>query len=1023
MARFRILGPLEVDAVDGRPVLLGAAKPRLLLGVLLLHANRPVGVPTLVDALWSGRPPRTAAGALRTHVSTLRTSLRLTGLRARPPGYQLDVPADDLDMLLFDRLAERGRRAAAGGELSHAADLWEQALGLWRGRPLDGLDVTAVESTLADLTERRFMLLEQWARARLTLGEHTEVIPALAAATAEQPLRERLPELMMLALYRSGRQADALETFRRLRRRLVTELGVEPGPPLQRLQRQILSAHPALDPPPPDDLPPAVAGTAPALRQPSHAPRQPSQAPRQPPPAPRPLPPASRQPTPAPRETPPAPRQLPPDIAAFTGRHREVAAAHARLSAGSPLRPPPVVAISGAGGVGKSALAVHLGHRLAHRFPAGQLYVDLRGATAGLRPLPPLEVLGRFLRALNVRDTDLTTVDEASTAFRAATAERHLLLVLDNALDAGQVRPLLPAGPHTAVLVTGRRVLATLDGAEHLRLDVLAPAEAVRLLSRLAGADRVAADPAAAARVSVACGFLPLALRIAGARLAARPSWPMRELADRLSDARRRLDELRIAELGVRSSFQIGYELLRDSPDPGDRDAALAFPVLAGADAAELGLPAVAALLDLPEPDAEPLLDRLVDAQLLASPAVGRYRLHDLLRLFGRSLAGSPDPAPLCRLLRWYAATTWQAFRLLRPTDPRPASAGEWASGGTEFPDVDAALAWLEMERPHLLAAVHQVARTPELPGAAAVSLARALFAFFHVRGYLNEWVEVNLTARTVARRSGDLVAEAHVCRDLGAAFEVRGEYGAALDCLRDALNRYAAAGDRDGEAACLNGLGAVYDSLGRLDEAAECLERSIEISEALGDRHSVGISLNNLGEVYRRRREYDRAAGSLRTALAIFRGTGNLRSQAAALNNLGEVFDCRGAYPEALSCYERSYALFRQLGVSLGQATVLAATGRVLRLLGRHADALDRLAEALAVAERVDERRSVAASLRELGITRYELGDPEAARAYWQRALALFEALGVPDADEVRTLLAAPPAGDRDSDGQGQPR
>ncbi|WP_422768625.1 AfsR/SARP family transcriptional regulator [Plantactinospora sp. WMMC1484] len=1005
MARFRILGPLEVDAVDGRPVLLGAAKPRVLLGVLLLYANRPVGVPTLVEALWSGRPPRTAAGALRTHVSTLRTSLRLTGLRARSPGYQLDVPDNDLDMLLFDRLAAQGRRAAAGGELSRAADLWEQALGLWRGRPLDGLDVTAVESTLADLTERRFMLLEQWARARLTLGEHTEVLPALAAATAEQPLRERLYELMMLALYRSGRQADALEAFRRLRRRLVTELGVEPGPPLQRLQRQILSAHPALDPPAPDDVPAVTAGTV-------RTPRRPPEAPRQPPPRPRKMPPARR-------EMPPAPRQLPPDVAAFTGRHREIAAAHSRLSAGSPLRPPPVLAISGAGGVGKSALAVHLGHRLAHRFPAGQFYVDLRGATAGLRPLPPLEVLGRFLRALNVRDTDLTTVDEASTAFRAATAERRLLLVLDNALDASQVRPLLPAGPHTAVLVTSRRVLATLDGADHLRLDVLAPAEAIRLLSRLAGPERVAADPAAAARVTLACGFLPLALRIAGARLAARPSWPMRELADRLSDARRRLDELRIAELGVRSSFQIGYELLRDSPDPGDRDAALAFPVLAGADAAELSLPAVAALLDLPEPDAEPLLDRLVDAQLLANPAVGRYRLHDLLRLFGRSLAGSPDPAPLCRLLRWYAATTWQAFRLLRPADPRPASAGEWASGGTEFPDVEAALAWLETERPNLLAAVHQVARTPELPGAAAVSLARALFAFFHVRGYLNEWVEVNLTARTVARRCGDLVAEAHVCRDLGAAFEVRGEYGAALDCLRDALNRYATAGDRDGESACLNGLGAVYDSLGRLDEAAECLERSIEISEALGDRHSVGISLNNLGEVCRRRREYDRAAESLHTALAIFRGTGNLRSQAAALNNLGEVFDCRGAYPEALSCYEQSYALFRQLGVSLGQATVLAATGRVLRLLGRHAEALDRLAEALAVAERVDERRSAATSLRELGITRHELGDPEAARACWQRALALFEALGVPDADEVRTLLAAP-AGDGTSHGPG---
>ncbi|MDW5326173.1 AfsR/SARP family transcriptional regulator [Plantactinospora sp. KLBMP9567] len=964
MARFRILGPLEIDAVDGRPVPLSAAKPRTLLGVLLLHANRPVGVPTLVDVLWSGTPPRTAAGALRTHLSTLRTSLRLAGLKARPPGYQLDVSADDLDMLLFDRLAEQGRRAAAGGDLSRAADLWERALRLWRGPVLDGVDLAAVESTLADLAERRLMLLERWARARLALNQHTEVLPALAAATAEQPLREQLHELVMLAFYRAGRQADALETFRRLRGRLATELGVEPGPPLQRLQRQILSAHPGLDPPRPGDGL-AVPGAA------------------------------------------PVPRQLPPDIAAFTGRHREVAAAHSRLSGGSPLRPPPVVAISGAGGVGKSALAVHLAHRLAHWFPDGQLYVDLRGATAGLRPLPPLEVLGRFLRALGVRDTDMTTVDEASGTFRAATADRRVLVVLDNAHDADQTRPLLPAGRHTAALITSRRVLSTLDGVAHLRLDVLPPAETIQLLGRLAGADRVAADPSAAARIARACGQLPLALRIAGARLAARPSWPLRELADRLSDVRRRLDELRIAELGVRSSFQIGYELLRDSPDVGDRDASRAFPVLASADAADLSLPAVAALLDLAEPDAEPILDRLVDAQLLASPAVGRYRLHDLLRLFGRSLVDPPDPVPLGRLLRWYSATAWQTFRLLRPADSRPATAGEWASGGRGFPDVGAALDWLEAERPNLLAAVHQVAETPELPGAAATSLARALFAFFHVRGYLNEWVEVNLTARVVAHRASDLVAEAHICRDLGAAFEVRGDYRAALDCLRDGLNRYVAAGDRAGEAACLNGLGTVYDSLGRLDEAAACLERSLAVSEELGDRHSAGISLNNLGEVYRGRGEYARAAEGLRAALAIFRDTGNIRSQAAVLNNLGEVFDCQGAYPDALACYERSYALFRQLGVSVGQATVLAALGRVQRLLGRHADALDRLADALAIADRLDERRSAAISLRELGTTRHELGDPEAARACWQQALALFEALGVPDADEVRTLLA----------------
>ncbi|MDQ7904245.1 BTAD domain-containing putative transcriptional regulator [Phytohabitans sp. ZYX-F-186] len=966
MVTFRILGPLEVEGAEGRTVPLTATKPRTLLALLLLHANRPVGVSTLTDALWPLKPPRTAAGALRTHVSSLRTSLGLTGLTARPPGYQLQVDPYDLDVLLFDRLAGEGHRAAARGDLAGAADRWERALGLWRGRPLDGLELgAAAESTLADIAERRLTLLEHWAQARLTLGEHAGTLPALAAAAAEQPLRERLHELAMLALYRSGRQAEALETFRQLRRRLVADLGVEPGQALQRLQRQILSADPALDPP---GEPGAV------------------------------------------RAGPPAPRQLPPDIAAFTGRHREVTTARARLAI-SPLRPAPLVAISGPGGVGKSALAVYLAHRLAHRFPDGQLYVDLQGATAGLRPLPPLEVLGRFLRALGARDSDITTVDEASAAFRAVAAGRRLLVLLDNAQDAEQVRPLLPAGPHTAVLLTSRPILSTLDNAAHLHLDVLSPVDAMLLLSRLAGADRVAADPGGAQRVATWCGCLPLALRIAGARLAARPSWPVRELAERLSDTRRRLDELSIGELGVRSSFQVSYELLHDGAEADDRAAARAFPLIALPDAADLSVPAAAALLDLPPAAAERILDRLVDSQLLACPAPGRFRLHDLLRLFGRSLATS-DTGALVRLLRWYSATAWQAYRRLRPADGRPATAGEWAEGGTSFSDVDGALDWLESERANLLAAVHQVAETPALPAAAATSLARALFAFFHVRGYLNDWVEVNEVARAVARRAGDPIAEAHANRDLGAAFEVRGEYQKALGCLREALDRYAAAGDRAGEAACLNGLGTVYDSLGRLAEAAEALERSLAIVRGQGDRHAQAISLNNLGDVYCGLGSYDRAAASLREALAIFRDNGNRRSQAAALNNLAQVHEREGRYPEAQACYEESYAMFVDLGVSIGQATVLAQLGRVHRLRGRHGEALERLGTALELAEKIDERRSAAVCLRELGTTHAELGDPAAARAAWVRALAVFEALGVREADEVRADLATAGAG-----------
>jgi tetratricopeptide (TPR) repeat protein len=717
----------------------------------------------------------------------------------------------------------------------------------------------------------------------------------------------------------------------------VTELGIEPGQPLQRLHRDILS------------------GAAAA-----------------------------------------APRQLPRDVAEFVGRRSELEAARAGL---------PLVAVAGPGGVGKSAFAVRLAHQLAAGYPDGQLYVDLQGSAAGLRPLEPLDVLGRFLRALGERHSDLATVAEASAAFRAATATRRLLVVLDNARDLAQVRPLLPGGPYTATLVTSRRVLSSLDGAAHLTLGVLPRADAVLLLGRLAGARRVAAEAAAAGRVADWCGRLPLALRIAGGRLAARPSWTMQTLASRLADARRRLDELYLAELDIRSSIEVSHAQLAGSADPDDRAAARGLALLGQPDGEELGLPAAAALLDLDVVDADRVLERLVDGQLLESPAPGRYRLHDLVRLYARSLPSTVEDA-VPRLLRWYTATCWQAFRLLRPSDGRVATAGSWASGGAAFDDVTLALDWLETERPNLVAAVHQVAATPQLPDAAATQLARALFAFFHVRGYLNDWIDVNRASRAVASRAGDRTAQAHACRDLGAAYELRGEYQQALDCLHDGLDGYATAGDLAGQAACLNSIGLVHDSLGQLDEAASCLERSLAISRELADRHSQGISLNNLGEVYCRLGAYRRALGCLDEALAIFRSTGNRASQAAAQANLGDVYEHQGGYDEALVHYGQSLAAFRDLGAPVGQATVLTALGRVHRHEGRYPEALECLREGLAIAERVDERRSTAICLRELGAVHDATGASPAAREYRRQALAMFEELGVPEADEVRSLL-----------------
>ena len=653
--RYRVLGPLELRDGDGRLVRLHAPKRRTLLGLLLLYANQPVGTDRLAEALWGPRPPASAAGVLRTYLSWLRRGLGLTGrdgmgqVVAEPGGYRLVVPAGQLDLLVFDRLAAEGEQALAAGDLELAAARLEEAAGLWRGRAFEdvGLDGAAA-AELAQLEERRLRAAEGWVEARLALGQHERVLERLAALVVQEPLRERLWAGWMLALYRSGRQAEALAAFGELRGRLVQELGIDPSPPLQELHRQLLSADPALDAP------------------------------------------AAAPPGPAPVEV-VVPRQLPADVATFTGREGELARLIGALEAED--RPAPVVcALQGAGGIGKSALAVHAAHRLAGRFPDGQLYVDLHGATDGLSPLAPLEVLGRFLRGLGMEPAAVPTdVEEASAAFRSRVAGRRLLVVLDNARDAAQVRPLLPATPGCAVLVTSRRLLASLDGASHLHLDILPAVDAVELLGRLAGRERVAGEPGPAAEVARWCGWLPLALRISGARLAARPGWPVRALAERLADEQRRLDELDLPDVGVRASFAVSHHELVASTDPLDRAAAGAFGLLGVLDGADVGVPVVARLLDQPADESERVLERLVDAQLLETPSPGRYRLHDLLRLYAREQRSrgirnptGPRPSPARSACTWRppgrrwsccgrATTGW--------TTPRTAGAREgWGS-------------------------------------------------------------------------------------------------------------------------------------------------------------------------------------------------------------------------------------------------------------------------------------------------------------------------------------------------------
>ncbi|MDQ7909733.1 BTAD domain-containing putative transcriptional regulator [Phytohabitans sp. ZYX-F-186] len=971
---FGVLGPLRVR--DGEHVL--AFRPprvRALLGVLLINAGGLVGVDTLVDELWPADPPPDARGLVHGYVSRLRRALRggpsgaaaAARLVTRKPGYLLVVADGELDLHRFDELLAQARAARLAGDLGRAVDEYRRALGLWRGDPFADAPPTPVISGAAlRLAELRLQSQEELYDAVLDAGDSAAIVAELTGLAATHPVRERLVGQLMLALHRSGRTADALDLYQRTRTRLREELGVDPGPALREVELAVLRGT--------DPAPPAPA-------------------------------PATR----------PVPQQLPADIPSFTGRAAEVGALHALLRAPEPAGPVVVSAIQGTGGVGKSALAVHVAHQLAGEFPGGQLYADLLGSTAGLTAADSLEVLGRFLRALGVPGAEVPSqLAEAAARFRTEAAGRRLLVLLDNAADEAQVRPLLPGTPGCAVVVTSRRPLAALSGATPLPLDVLGPAEAVELLARLAGRARVAADPEAAALVARRCGYLPLALRIAGARLAARPAWSMAVLAERLAGENHRLDELEVADIGVRASFAVSYQELETSADPADRAAAGAFARLGWWICPDFSVPVAAALLG--DGAVEPLLERLVDARLLESPAPGRYRLHDLMRLYAAELAATLRPADqieaVTRATRFYTATAWRSLSLIRPGDSRLRLAGErWTEGGAPLADRASAVAWMAAERENVLAVVAHAAATPAI-GAAASQLAHALFGFFLVRGLWRDLVRVNETAVAAASERGEVASHAQAHVDLAGAAEMRGAYTTALRHLEQALALQRSLGDRRGEGASLTNLIGVNVRMHRLTEALECGERALVINREVGERNAEAIALSNLGLVYKELDRLDEAADAYRLSVQIGRSLGNDNATGNGLSNLSTIHRMTGRYAEAMECARESLAIRREMGDWRAEGDSLVNIGAIHHELGRYDEAGECFARGLAVLRELGAGYLEAEALRRYGTTLHAQGRPADARDRWQAALEMYERLGSPLADEVRALLAGTPAG-----------
>ncbi|MFI5062629.1 MAG: BTAD domain-containing putative transcriptional regulator [Streptosporangiales bacterium] len=999
-----MLGPLEVQ-VDGEWSGIGAAKWRTVLAVLLVNAPQLVSTPQLIEEVWPSNPPATATNLVSVYVHRLRKQLGdgQQLLVTRSPGYQLLAAPEDIDAQRFAALVAEGRAALAGQDALRAAELLGEAGSLWQGtRALADVPSSSplVSAEASRLEECRVEALELRIQADLGCGRHAQVVPELHRLLTDYPLREKLWGLLMQALCTSGRQAEALEAYAKARQLIADELGVDPGAELRLLHERILRADAGTSPPPfltdgaagsrRDGAPAAALGTPAPAGQPDRArhdrrdgddrrngpggrPSGDSRA------AAAALPrPADTGPGHPSRAALPLLAQLPADIPDFTGRADHLDNLRDLLS--GPRRPDSpgavvVAAVIGAGGLGKTTLAVHAAHLLRAHYPDGQLYANLQGASQ--HPATPGDVLARFLRDLGMEPGRIPVdPEERAAAYRSRLTERKVLIVLDDARDAAHVRPLLPGSSSCAVLVTTRNRMPDLAGSRLVDLDVLEPTEAGDMFAGIIGRARADAEPEATREVLTACAGLPLAIRIAGARLAARSSWTVRNLARRLSDERRRLDELTTGDLAVRACFEVSFASLTGWAGPDGVEPAHAFRLLGLWQGPSIGLPAAAALIGQPEDAVADALEVLVDAQLLQSPAPDRYRYHDLLKTYAadRALAEEQQQArdrAVRRVLCWYLCSVVAAARVLSPHREQVSVASlEPGCDPAAFSSVAEALDWCELERMNLVAATQQAAAQGlddiawELPVAA--------LSFFNRRTYWDEWMVTHQIALDSARRTGDQHGEAWVLNNLGmACFEAGRRIPEGLTYFQQALDIRRKIGDRQGEAQAANNVAYASLLLSRLDEALDWLRLALDLQREVGHRFGEGIALNNLGEAYIELGRPDVAVEWLAQALAVYREIGATPPEADTLSNLGKAHAALGQLNLALGYLREAEETHHAVGDRHGEAMDLKQLGEVHCRDGRLQEAREAWAQSLAIFETLgneEQRREVSMLVRALG-------------------------------------------------------
>ncbi|GHJ37053.1 BTAD domain-containing putative transcriptional regulator [Streptomyces sp. TS71-3] len=953
--RFLVLGPLE--AWEGeRRIHLGGVVNERVLAVLLLEAGRVVPIFRLVQAVWSETPPVTASHQIRKAVAELRRRIPDGSdlINTEPSGYRMTLQEWQLDLSLFTAREESARQALAVGARAEAAEQLDEALTLWRGPVLPDTGSATIDAAAAVLEERRLTATETLFDLRLSRGEAAGIIGELRGVVAAHPYRESVRRQLLLALYRAGRQAEAIDEYANARKLLSDELGIDPGPELSALYESILRKSPELTLS--QELDEAAGRRAVPRAEPATEP----------------------------------PCTLPYDLGDFTGRQEEVS----RLleeAAGSPGRFPRIVVIDGMGGSGKTTLAVHVAHRMADQYPDGQLYLDLRGYSLDEEAVSLSTALDTLLRVLGLSGNDIPDdVGGRLALWRVFTSQFRLLLILDNAANRDLVRQLMPPSQDSFVMVTSRSPLVELDGAERLSLGMLPEKDSIELLSRSIGATRAGAEADATAELARLCGYLPLALRIASARLRKRRHWTVRYLVERLRNDGHRLDELHSGDLSVAAALTMSYESMQPQLRSG-------FQLLSLHPGPDFDVVSAAALLGTDLTGAEETLEYLLDAHLLQQYDQGRYSFHNLVRAFAQTLPRHPaEQEVVKRLVRQYFAFVERACDTLYPGRVDYGEAHP-SGAGVVLPDLttpERALAWFDNEQPRItgiidLAFRHGLHRQ-------ATRIGRSLCFYLHDQSYFEQFEAVAGTAVEAARAGGDPELLCVSLTNLAVAYWQRDQYQDGVASLEEALKTAAGLNDSRAEGACLSRLSVFHTSLGNFGSALRYLTQAVRTHNETGSLREEAEALANLCHVTESLGRYTESVNAGRRAVALARETGARGVETTGLANLSLAHLGQGDPAAARDCLTRAHALCEEMRVPARTSLVLTNLARFHLDAGDLADASDHAARALLLARDIGSVSRQATVLNVLGSIDLAAGNSSSALTRFRAALNLAESIGL---------------------------